>query len=82
MTKVKTQCREDLCKYCWKNMTLRDYWGNSWGHYCLEAVQGAIDGIFSGPVNDASCFEPRKTKSVKKMIMVAELFQAVKDNKI
>lgn len=63
-------------------MTLRDYKGRAWGSYCLEAVQGAIDGIFIGPVNDVSCFEPRKTKSVEKMIMVAELFQAVKDNKI
>lgn len=63
-------------------MTLRDYKGRAWGSYCLEAVQGAMDSTFWGPLDDASCFEPRHTKSVEKMKKVADFYQLIKDNKI
>lgn len=76
------KCREDLCQHCWKMMALRDYKGRVWGRYCLEAVQGALDGLFCGPLNDVSCFEPRHTNSVEKMKKVAAFYQLVKDGKI
>lgn len=78
----KEFCREDLCKHCWKNMTLRDYKGRAWGNYCLEAVQGALDGFFSGPTNDLSCFSPRKTKSVARAKLIGSLLDLVKDGEL
>lgn len=77
----KEFCKEDFCKHCWKNMTLRDYKGRSWGHYCLEMVQGAIDGLFDGPLNDLSCFEPRKSRSAAKEKIIGNLLLA-KDKKL
>lgn len=80
--KEKEFCREDLCKHCWKNMTLRDYKGRAWGDYCLEAVQGALDGLFFGPTNDLSCFSPRVTKSLAREKTIARLLKLVKDEEL
>ena len=75
----KEFCKKDFCKHCWKNMTLRDYKGRAWGEYCIEAVQGALDGLFDGPLNDLSCFSPRETKSVAKAKIIGRLLKSVKD---